>query len=321
MEVDGMKLFCQGCGKSFEGKGTDRYCSEECKDKTRSERKASQRNIIHWEREPRNCLYCKQTFYPEHRSDQVYCSEQCREKAKWERKKPVPIERACPNCGTAFVPMKGQQKCCSKECTDEKYYRVNREKIRERTKQYRLSHLEQERDRKRRDRENNKEHYQQRDFEYHDITRFGGNKQAVLERDGYKCTVCGADVGLSVHHKDFSGQSEKPNNDPSNLITVCKSCHTEIHKPTRWKEIRHQTVYCQTCGKEMTVINARIADNRGKYCSKECADKAKITKAETVCQHCSKTFKVQPARLKRGKVKYCSMECRKAAGYSTRKPK
>lgn len=307
-----MQANCVYCGKIFDCYGPQKYCSANCRNMARQERgRITSREI-------KTCPYCKQVFYPEHRNDQVYCSEQCREKAKWERKKLAPVERTCPNCGTVFVPARGQQKFCSKECTDEKYYEANRERIRARSKEYRHNNLGQERERKRRDRENNKERYQQRDFEYHDLTRFGGNKQLILERDGFRCTVCGSTNDLSVHHKDFSGQSEKPNNSTDNLMTVCKSCHTKIHKPTQWTESRHQTVYCQTCGKEMIVINARIANNRGKYCSRECADKGHTKLITINCQYCGKPFGVQPARLNRGKVKYCSMECRKAAGYTSR---
>lgn len=151
--------------------------------------------------------------------------------------------------------------------------------------------------------------------------RYSGNRQLALERDDYKCVICGSKTALLIHHKDETGQTNDPNNELTNLITICRTCHAQIHKPTRWREPRHKIVYCQTCGKEMTVGNARYADNRGKYCSRECADKSKVTKVVITCQHCGNPFEVQPARLKRGKVKYCSMECRKAAGYATRKPK
>lgn len=316
-----MKIFCQGCGKVFEGKGTDRYCSAECRERTRAERKTIQKEKKHKSINAKTCPYCKQIFMPKHRNDQIYCSEKCREKARWERIKPLSVERDCLNCGIAFMPENARQKYCSKQCWKEKYYSDNGERIRERTRKYRLNNLEREKENNRRYREANKEQCKQRDLKYHDITCFGGNRQVALERDGYKCVICGATKELIVHHKDETGQTEKPNNTLENLMTVCKACHIEIHKPTRWKETRHKIVYCQTCGKKMTINNARIADNRGKYCSKECADKAKTTRVTIPCQHCGKPFEVQPARLKRGKVKYCSMECRKAAGSASRDKK
>ncbi len=50
----------------------------------------------------------------------------------------------------------------------------------------------------------------------------------VRERDSFTCQFCGADVNnfLQVHHVDFN----ENNDDLSNLITVCASCHQKIHK-------------------------------------------------------------------------------------------
>ena len=39
------------------------------------------------------------------------------------------------------------------------------------------------------------------------------------------CEVCGSHDGLEVHHKD----GNRHNCDPSNLITLCESCHQRIH--------------------------------------------------------------------------------------------
>ena len=62
---------------------------------------------------------------------------------------------------------------------------------------------------------------------------FGGNWYKVYDRDGGKCQVCGSTEKLCVHHKDKTGwnkpRSEK-NNDMSNLILLCSSCHTKIHR-------------------------------------------------------------------------------------------
>lgn len=40
-----------------------------------------------------------------------------------------------------------------------------------------------------------------------------------------KCECCGTTENLEVHHKD----KDRENNDPSNLLTVCESCHQRIH--------------------------------------------------------------------------------------------
>jgi 5-methylcytosine-specific restriction endonuclease McrA len=58
------------------------------------------------------------------------------------------------------------------------------------------------------------------------------NKQfvkSVLERDGYCCTKCGARNDLHVHHvKGWAGHPEL-RYVAENGITVCCSCHGEIH--------------------------------------------------------------------------------------------
>lgn len=50
----------------------------------------------------------------------------------------------------------------------------------------------------------------------------------VLERDGYKCVLCGSSNGLSVHHKIF--RSRGGTDDESNLISTCVTCHDNIHR-------------------------------------------------------------------------------------------
>lgn len=65
-------------------------------------------------------------------------------------------------------------------------------------------------------------------------------RQKVLDRDGHRCTICGAEAkpgqGLHVHHKrpfrEFGyipGQNEHyiEANKPDNLVTLCPSCHRQ----------------------------------------------------------------------------------------------
>jgi len=305
-----MKANCFYCGKEFDCKGAEKYCSVDCKKEARKKRDNS------WNADPKICPHCKKTFYPKHRNDQIFCSEKCREQNKWELKKKPLEERTCPICEVVFMPTTGKQVCCSSKCGFRKIYLENPDKHKQRAKEWRQNNPERARENDRIKKEHNKERYRQYEIDSHDKLRFGGNRQKALERDGYKCVVCGEVEGIGVHHKDFSGQGDNPNNELDNLMTVCKPCHTEIHKPTRFKESHMETVKCQQCGKEMQEMISRIADNRGKYCSKECVDKAKITKINMNCEHCGIEFQVTPSRAKRGKVKYCSMECRKAAGYA-----
>ncbi len=50
-------------------------------------------------------------------------------------------------------------------------------------------------------------------------------KRAIMIRDDYTCSKCGAKELLGVHHKDGTSR-----NDPDNLTTLCQKCHQEIHK-------------------------------------------------------------------------------------------
>jgi len=55
-------------------------------------------------------------------------------------------------------------------------------------------------------------------------------KRAIKERDKYTCGMCKNQEDLVVHHKDRN----KKNCNPNNLITLCRKCHSKIHK--MWTE-------------------------------------------------------------------------------------
>ncbi len=50
----------------------------------------------------------------------------------------------------------------------------------------------------------------------------------VMERDGYKCRVCGSRQNLQGHHVVF--RSHGGQDTPQNLLTTCLDCHESIHK-------------------------------------------------------------------------------------------
>lgn len=84
--------------------------------------------------------------------------------------------------------------------------------------------------------------------ESNDNHRFGGNVQAVLERDNFECQDCGMtqeqhiiifNRRLDIHHIDGYGKNtpkEDKNNDMSNLITLCHRCHTKISNIERMEQ-------------------------------------------------------------------------------------
>jgi hypothetical protein len=64
----------------------------------------------------------------------------------------------------------------------------------------------------------------------HDKQLYGMDRNIILERDKYQCRSCGKKEGrLEIHHIDGNGSTRKKriekNNNPENLITLCKHCH------------------------------------------------------------------------------------------------
>lgn len=62
-------------------------------------------------------------------------------------------------------------------------------------------------------------------------------RQRIIERDGFACRACGGrDLdGLHVHHKTYQRRGAE---NPSDLLTLCRSCHKALHRehvpPWRW---------------------------------------------------------------------------------------
>lgn len=56
----------------------------------------------------------------------------------------------------------------------------------------------------------------------------------VYDRANRKCENCENEYDLTIHHKDHSGRNNlnkgmQQNNDPDNLILLCRKCHGSIH--------------------------------------------------------------------------------------------
>src|ERR1700692_1161919 len=52
--------------------------------------------------------------------------------------------------------------------------------------------------------------------------------RSVLDRDGWKCRVCGIRETLSVHHIIF--RSEMGVDESWNLVTLCQMHHDQVHR-------------------------------------------------------------------------------------------
>jgi 5-methylcytosine-specific restriction endonuclease McrA len=84
---------------------------------------------------------------------------------------------------------------------------------------------------------------------------YDGRREAVLERDRYQCVKCRTPDQLVVHHKDGNGRgSKRPNNEMSNLETLCRACHAALHNVVDWARGFER---CQQCGTTERRHNAK----------------------------------------------------------------
>ncbi len=49
----------------------------------------------------------------------------------------------------------------------------------------------------------------------------------ILQRDGWRCQICGSMKHLQVHHIKFRSHCGADSED--NLITLCHDCHSRAH--------------------------------------------------------------------------------------------
>ena len=52
--------------------------------------------------------------------------------------------------------------------------------------------------------------------------------QRVMERDGWRCQVCGSRQKLQMHHKQL--RSQQGSDSDLNLITLSAGCHEGLHR-------------------------------------------------------------------------------------------
>ena len=61
-----------------------------------------------------------------------------------------------------------------------------------------------------------------------DSTSYRGLHRQILERDGWRCQVCGSMQHLQVHHLKL--RSHSGGDEEQNLITLCAQCHEQVHR-------------------------------------------------------------------------------------------
>jgi 5-methylcytosine-specific restriction endonuclease McrA len=68
-----------------------------------------------------------------------------------------------------------------------------------------------------------------------DSTSYGKLQRQVLQRDGWRCQVCGNMQNLQVHHLKFRSQSG--GDEEQNLITLCAECHAQVHQKASCRSV------------------------------------------------------------------------------------
>lgn len=63
----------------------------------------------------------------------------------------------------------------------------------------------------------------------------------IYDRASRKCEQCGEVNDLTIHHKDGNGSNNAKNklpvnNNPDNLIILCRRCHGKIHGKQSWEK-------------------------------------------------------------------------------------
>lgn len=105
------KLICQYCGKSFQGKSRQKYCSYFCRKKASLEKEKKEFPL---EKIKKVCPVCNKVFFaiPRHKK---YCSPFCRAKSFFSSK-PKEINKICPMCKKTFTTIFPDKVYCSKKC-------------------------------------------------------------------------------------------------------------------------------------------------------------------------------------------------------------
>jgi|SRR5215471_3251223 len=67
----------------------------------------------------------------------------------------------------------------------------------------------------------------------------------ILDRDGWRCQVCGSRSNLEVHHMQF--RSRSGDDAEQNLITLCATCHRNNREVNLTKRVQtpHGSRYCR----------------------------------------------------------------------------
>jgi len=80
-------------------------------------------------------------------------------------------------------------------------------------------------------------------------------KEEVKKRDNFTCQLCKKSYSiLAVHHIDYN----KKNSDPSNLITLCRTCHAKTNKDRNfWKDFFQKLSFTRYSPNLLEIMRSR----------------------------------------------------------------
>ena len=132
---------------------------------------------------------------------------------------------------------------------------------------------------------------------------------AVFVRDGGHCQKCGGNGAILIHHLD----GDDNNNIIDNLVTMCASCHLELHRPKSDKP-------CAVCGDTFNRADvSQYVYNQG-LCA-NCWANLKVQEEKNrlvdfTCEVCNNPFVVRRRlvdyrnRTNQNNPRFCSHLCR-----------
>lgn len=143
---------------------------------------------------------------------QKYCCLEC-----WYKSRENPIvDIVCPICHKIFQERIGRKKYCSHECYAEYLKTANKGEnshwwLGGKTKEKQIIRTS---------------------------AKYRQHREAVLERDGHKCTRCGTTKNLEIHHIHEFCEYPELVFEMNNTITLCHNCHKKTDNygyKARWK--------------------------------------------------------------------------------------
>lgn len=237
------------------------------------------------------CAFCGTPFEAQ-RSTRRFCCDRCKSLHGFREAAKAVGVRVCKQCGNDFEPAWPKSEFCCRSCSTT-WLHAHRWAAKARTCACGASYTSQRKDRKecdvclksrksqavmsRRAKTNPRlkrgigsggsQHYHPEAVPEGSLSsELSPRLRAdILKRDGNLCRVCRCELTQAiaqVHHVDMCRQ----NNQPNNLVSLCRNCHGEVHH-----EIKTQTWNGQTLDRELcirsffAVLNCRLktAENIG----------------------------------------------------------